>query len=252
MDIPHLLIATPSFNGQFPAQYVQSIIGTTNLMQANDVRVNWTACANNSLLPMARNTLVASALTATDWTHLLLIDADIEWRPEDVLRLLARDLPFVAGLYACKTDDAALEYVPLPGKRPDPATGLLEVDAVGCGFVLLRRHVFLRLIEAYPESRITRTEGVYDAGSLPWVHDWFPLGFQDGVYTSEDYAFCRRWRATGGQVWADLNVQLVHHGHRGYAIDPMRLLNQVPPVIRTNRSKRHRGKAAARQLAMRP
>lgn len=29
MDVPNLLIATPAYDGKFPAQYVQSIIGTT-------------------------------------------------------------------------------------------------------------------------------------------------------------------------------------------------------------------------------
>ena len=81
--------------------------------------------------------------------------------------------------------------------------------------MLLKREVFQRLIDAYPESRISWNAGAYDVEyeTLPWLYDYFPLGFQNGVYTSEDYAFCRRWRAIGGQVWADLTVRLTHYGN---------------------------------------
>jgi hypothetical protein len=33
-----------------------------------------------------------------------------------------------------------------------------------------------------------------------------------GRYLSEDYAFCRRWRDCGGEVWADLTGRLSHMG----------------------------------------
>lgn len=177
---------------------------------------------------MARNQLAAEALADPAWTHLLMIDGDMEWRPQDITRLIAHNLPFVAGVYACKTEPAAavkLECVRLPGKRTDPATGLLEVDCVGAGFMLLKREVFQRLIDAYPESRISWNAGAYDVEyeTLPWLYDYFPLGFQNGVYTSEDFAFCRRWRAIGGQVWADLTVRLTHYGNHAYRCDPMSL-----------------------------
>jgi len=37
-----------------------------------------------------------------------------------------------------------------------------------------------------------------------------------GVYLSEDYAFCRRWRAIGGEIWLDLNSKLNHSGSYTY------------------------------------
>ena len=37
-----------------------------------------------------------------------------------------------------------------------------------------------------------------------------------GRYLSEDFAFCRRWRAAGGQVFIDTQSNLAHHGQRTY------------------------------------
>ena len=35
---------------------------------------------------------------------------------------------------------------------------------------------------------------------------------ETGQYLSEDYAFCRRWRALGGEIWLDLRSRLTHIG----------------------------------------
>ena len=55
------------------------------------------------------------------------------------------------------------------------------------------------------------------------LYDFFPLGSYDGVFMSEDYAFCRRWREIGGRIWADLNIRLTHSGAHAYTGDPMSL-----------------------------
>jgi hypothetical protein len=40
-----------------------------------------------------------------------------------------------------------------------------------------------------------------------------------GDYLSEDYTFCRRWRALGGEVWLDTRSKLMHIGPREFAGD---------------------------------
>ena len=35
---------------------------------------------------------------------------------------------------------------------------------------------------------------------------------QTGTYLSEDFSFCRRWTAMGGEIWADLQSKLTHVG----------------------------------------
>jgi hypothetical protein len=39
---------------------------------------------------------------------------------------------------------------------------------------------------------------------------------ETGVYLSEDYAFCKRWRALGGEIWLDLQSKLNHSGSYTY------------------------------------
>ena len=42
--------------------------------------------------------------------------------------------------------------------------------------------------------------------------DFDPMVDEEGTYLSEDFSFCRRWTAIGGEIWADLGSTLDHVG----------------------------------------
>ena len=49
---------------------------------------------------------------------------------------------------------------------------------------------------------------------------------ETGQHLSEDYAFCRRWRDLGGEIWADMEARLTHTGpatYRGSLVEAMRV-----------------------------
>jgi hypothetical protein len=41
--------------------------------------------------------------------------------------------------------------------------------------------------------------------------DLFNHGAHEGVWWGEDYAFCRRWNAIGGEIWVVPDLDLTHH-----------------------------------------
>ena len=51
---------------------------------------------------------------------------------------------------------------------------------------------------------------------------------QRGHYLSEDWTFCRRWQALGGEIWAHSKVLLNHSGHYEFAGDLSKLdINKI-------------------------
>jgi hypothetical protein len=163
----------------------------------------------------SRNILTASFMRS-DCTHMLQIDSDLVWSAEHVLRLLSHDVPVVAGLYA-KKQDGENEWVinTLPNQAEQQANerGLMPVRYIGTGFIMVKREVFEKMREAYPESRCRA-----DYGNREMEFDYWPMTVyrptpeDEGRYLSEDWFFCQRWLDMGGQVLADSAVVLKHLG----------------------------------------
>ena len=103
------------------------------------------------------------------------------------------------------------------------------MDLAPTGFMLIQRQVFLKMIEAYPQSKITKMLDI-KPNVLEWMYDFFPVYVDDGVLLSEDYGFCRRWRALGRRVWADPDVELYHIGRKAYYGRLRDLMQPVPSV----------------------
>lgn len=76
---------------------------------------------------------------------LLFFDSDQEFQPDALMRLLSWRVPIVSALIAGRRSPF-LPCFTSHGKQPDwrdiPNDGLLEVELVGCGFLLIRREVF--------------------------------------------------------------------------------------------------------------
>src|SRR6476619_2836701 len=91
---PVLAIATPVYGGVHPC-FTQALMHTKALLPRHGIDVQWGFLTGNSLISRGRNNLTAYCLSNADVTHILWIDGDIAWQPQDVLRLLSHDVDLV-------------------------------------------------------------------------------------------------------------------------------------------------------------
>jgi hypothetical protein len=93
------------------------------------------------------------------------------------------------------------------------SAGFVRVRHAGTGFLMIRRGALERMCARYPQLQYTRDHSM-DAGIAS--DSRFALFecmiTEGGTYLSEDFAFCKRWTAMGGEIWADLNSKLSHVG----------------------------------------
>jgi hypothetical protein len=172
---------------------------------------------NESLVTRARNNLMAKMMTNKEATHFLFIDADIRFEPDAILKMIACDKDVIGGLYPKK----ALPVNYVINLRPETKIqgDIFTVDTMGTGFLLFKRHVYEKLIEAHPECKYVDDVGLGKQYE-PMMYSIFDCNIDArGHYLSEDWLFCRRWAAIGGEIWAHGKVLLNHIGHYEFAGD---------------------------------
>jgi hypothetical protein len=234
----HIFLATPCYGGLITHRYFHSVLNLVLHSAAAGPRITVETLAGDSLIPRARNTLVAKFLAHPTATHLLFVDADIGFEPGQLARLLALDEDIAACLYPLKRMDwdndavararagelistAPLRYVGKPADSPERRGAFVTASYAGSGFMLIRRGAITRLAEAHPELHCAAAHATLDA---PAEH-LFAL-FDTTIdpetrhYLSEDYTFCARWRALGGKIWLDTKSILSHSGTYEFVGDP--------------------------------
>ena len=92
------------------------------------------------------------------------------------------------------------------------------VNDVGTGYTLIKREVFGKIKEAYPENCYTSNYQFDENGKGLDVFAYFDCGIDKdkGIYLSEDYYFNKLWRDIGGEVWYCPWMQTYHHGTYSY------------------------------------
>jgi hypothetical protein len=186
---------------------------------------------NESLVHRARNIAVARFYQKTDATHFLFIDADIHFDPDSVMRLIksGHDVAVAAYPKKCVMWNQAEEEVK-KGATKDLARvsaslvmnfkyaqtqiidGFAEVLDGPTGFMLIKREVFTKMFEKYPELLCVNDHQNKDLDEYYAVFDCM-IDPESRRYLSEDYAFCRRWQQMDGKIFADCMTVLGHIGN---------------------------------------
>lgn len=246
--VANVYVATPSYGAVVTTDYALGLVDLYDVATQHGfgVRVNFNSF--DSLITRARNTMVAEFLADDRFTHLMWIDGDIGFKGSDVVRLLQADRPVVAGVYPLKVDGwpaAGLEEpIPAGSTKADfraryamyPAVAradALEADTGGflnvlyapTGFMLIKREVFLALMQRFPELKCRAAlagRPEFDTGAeATFLYAFFDtmIDPESGVYLSEDYAFCRLIERMGITPVVDARSNLRHQGIAVYEGD---------------------------------
>lgn len=213
-----VFVATPIMRHPV-RQYTNAVIQTTAHLMRLGIAITFEQHIGSSNLPRARNELAAKFL-ASDCTDLLFADDDIGWASEDVVRLLASAQPLIGGVGSKKVElpDADLRKwcCRWLGKEiVTDAAGAVEVEVIGTGFLKIAREVFEQLITAHPDWKILGDPKMSDAERANYYR-FFRFSHDDPDEPGEDYDFCMAWRALGGRVWFDPEINLIHVGEKEY------------------------------------
>ena len=242
----HIFIATPCYGGQIGEPYFRSMMRLAILCNKYDIQYTISTLANESLVTRGRNTLVSFFMENPKATHLFFIDADIEFNPEDILRMVAYDKPIVCGAYPKKAINwgSIINAARNPDLDENPNTieghssnyvvnfdfltddkgnrtpqvfiqdNLVKLKDAGTGFMCIKKEVIQQMFDAHPEFKYVNDINVDQKFEL-FMYALFDtmIDPESRRYLSEDYMFCRTWQNMGGDVWLDPRTALNHVGH---------------------------------------
>ena len=223
---PSILVCTPAYGGNMNFEYVLSLLRLEKACQHAGITLDYSFLANESLIPRARNYLCAEFLEKSHVTHLLFVDADIQFQPDDVIRMIRADVPVLGGLYPKKRLNwermqlgkqtaPMLDYVIMPNNNSPPITDIYQpqpVRFIGTGLMLIQRKVLNEMLDKEKDN----PDFWYWADNKKYFK-FFDCITKDQIYLSEDYFFCERWRELGGTVHAAYWTRCTHWGIFGFA-----------------------------------
>lgn len=241
----NVLIAVPCYDRKLYIETATSITNTVVTLLQEKAQVALSSINGCAFVSHARNAIVGEFLARKEKTHLLFVDADMEWSPHTIVRLLKANVPVAVAPYVAKN----YKNPPPRGYQPrdldsfhaatvnwnvqfeNPAVmtgeqkltsvnhGFAKIARVGAGLMLLRRDCIETMVRKFAD-----TEYYWDDerdGNAPLKVRYYGLFNtmmnENKKFVGEDFAFCDRWvKDCGGEIWCDVDARIAHHGHHRY------------------------------------
>lgn len=238
-----LFLATPMYGGMCAGMFSRSVADLAALCTHYGIPLQMYFLFNESLITRARNYCVDEFMRS-DSTHLMFIDSDIGFNPNDVIALMALsrdDSPYdiIGGPYPKKCiswekiklavdkgmadkDPNVLEkfvgdYVfnPKSGSGSIPIGEPVEVLEIGTGFLMARKNTFEKFKEHFPNYSYkpdhVRT-AAFDGSREIMQYFQAEIDPVSKRYLSEDYWFCQKVQEMGLKTWFCPWMQMQHVG----------------------------------------
>lgn len=213
-----ILISTPAYDRKVEVPYMLSMLDTVRLLEMEGFEVHVQIPMQGALLVHTRNAILQRFIDL-ECDYALLVDSDIGWDPESVMRLIVADKEISGGVYpardgkgykfeACSEQDGRIIRC--------PETNLLKMNFIPAGFMLLKRSAIEKMQQRFPElyyepknSDSNFTKGYCLFNTEVWGNEFW----------GEDCVFCRRARETGLEIWIDPTIEFNHAGIVGKLMD---------------------------------
>lgn len=254
---PHVLLATPVAGGVISHQYLHSVLK----IQRHFDSLGWSlevVTQPDGLVTRSRNSFASVVVRNEKFTHLLMLDADVTVEPEGIERVIRSGHDFVGCVVPFREVDwdkvrshldmipdasaqhlktMSTKYALWPESKQKSVNGFIPVHAIGSAIMLLSRSALMKISESDLVSYATEGLHASDGHKEGWTF-FDPFVDAQGVYLSEDYALCQRWRTLGGTVWADLRTPTHHIGPVHIEGNIEASLNAASEYTRAARSKK--------------
>ena len=224
-------LSTPCYGGVCLEQYIESVVNLQLTLIREGIQLFIDTTENESLVHRARNVSVGRYMQKSEADYFMFIDADIHFDPRSVVALLKGNHDVAVACYPKKVvmwdqaekavrqgDDRNMAMISsslvvnFGAKNLKVENDFIKILDGPTGFMLIKKEVFTRMSEHYPELKCVNDHQNRDIEHYYALFDCM-IDPVTKRYLSEDYAFCRRWQQMGGEIHAHIHTTLGHVGN---------------------------------------
>ena len=216
----NILIATPAYNDQVYTGYTNSLIKTCLMLNNMNIKFD-IKFIGNQIVTRARNMLASLFMENELFTHMIFIDSDITWKPEDIIKLLDHDLECVIGVYPNKQyylDDNGKPML-FPSsvfeqgniKIKNKNENLIKIKYAATGFMCLKKSALIKIQKDVNKFKLPGLKN-----EIITLYNYFDCNVVDEDYLTEDYYFSYLFNKNGGEIYSDKTIKLLHTGTHTY------------------------------------
>lgn len=238
-----LFIATPMYGGNCAGMFAKSIADLSAFCSKHDIPLQLYFLFNESLITRARN-YCCDEFMRSDAQHLMFIDSDIGFNPQDVIALMALQAQeekyhIIGGPYPKKCiswekikhavdkgvadeDPNVLErfvgdfvFNPKGGSQTIPIGEPVEVLEIGTGFMMITKEAMKKFADKFSKFSYkpdhVRTDH-FDGSREIMQYFQAEIDPTSKRYLSEDYWFCQKAQEIELRTWFCPWMKLQHVG----------------------------------------
>ena len=223
---PKVYVAMPCYDSMRVETCV-SLIDTFSALGGSGIECKFKS-VKTSLVTHGRN-LLSAGFMDSGFDYMLFVDADVEFSPEAVMRMLVPEKDIICTPYRNK-EDPWIDRYSVKFKDKDHIEilewDIIEIEEGPAGLMLISRKVYERLMDKYPELKIKFNEatrekmnkeiGAKDDAIDKYMYNFWDTSFKKHQWKGEDLAFCDLARAAGFKLYANLDSWTTHHGSYGW------------------------------------
>ena len=234
MNKPSVYVGMPCY-GAIQRETVVSLLKLFDQFKATGIKAQFNTI-QSPLVTHARN-LVTCGYLHSKCDYLLFIDADVQFEPESVYRMLIAKKDVICTPYRLKTvEDPTKSKYPVRFEDKEDIKllpgDLVEIEQGPAGLMLINRRVFLKSMVSHPELKITFPKETRQVMNMEVLGDpttkkdpvkelmynfWdTTFSLKTGEWRGEDLSFCHLVKRNGFQIFANTVSITGHYGTYGW------------------------------------
>lgn len=218
MDFPEFVICTPT-GESVKATTIDCVERARAAYLGEGKYFPWTLTRGDG---RARSRCIMASTMLQNWSeipYLIFLDSDIIFEVKDLKRLhtdLQAGYDLIGGIFAVRGGTHLASYNKDINANGIKLNGdIMKFEYVATGFMGISMRLLRKMVDEIPLPLLHPNSMKF----WPFFEDKaFPERDGEGIYLSEDYAFCERARQVGVDSYVDTSIQLGHIGEYDYRL----------------------------------